>query len=205
MRITVGELFDSGLSVCRFIEQMQEEFSSYGELEFWRIIEWINILEQLVYSEVVQYESFAEIRPPDFSINYIDFVPPKGIDTVRFSDIFAIRCDNEMLSLGRDCDSDMIKGTYFDRRGRLFLNVEQLPELVCVYFNARPKLITEETKEHRNIHIPPEFLDLFRSRIRGEYYKYINEDAMSAKWITEYNVILENFKEWCKNREELFK
>lgn len=205
MRITVHELFNSGVSAAKFIDQMKGEIESYGEMENWRYIEWINILEQLIYSEIVCYESSCELSPAENDINYCDLRPPEGVAPPRFSDIFAVRADDLMLSHGRDVDSDMVYGTYFDRGGRLAVNVKGVPKKVRVYFRARPRPLTGNMPEKREIHVPLEFIDLFRSRIRGEYYKLVNEDALCAKWISEYNTILENFKEWCKRREELYK
>lgn len=205
MRTNVAELFDSGVSVSLFVDQMQNELSPFREAEDWRYREWINTLEQLIYSEIVRYESFSELDfPYDFSINYTEFLPPEGIAPVRAGDIFAVSADGVFLSHGRDCDSDMARGTYFDRAGRLRLNIPQLPKKVTVYFNARPRLITEADIGSRNICVPPEFIDLFRSRVRGEFYKLVDEDGLSAKWISEYNAVLEDFKQWCQSREELY-
>lgn len=216
MKITVREIFDSGVNVSAFISQMQEEFEPYNGVARWRLVEWINALEQLIYSDIVQYESYGEVEAKldetygtqnylDEDINYISFKIHPELSAIRAGDIFAVKADGVMLASGRDYDSDMIDGTWYDRRGRLHVNVGFRPKVITVYFYARPKLISEENIAERDVHVPPEFIDLFRTRIRGEFYKLVNEDMLAAKWVNEYNAILEDFKEWCKRREELFK
>ena len=165
----------------------------------------MNILEQLIYSEIVRYDSFAEAKPKGADVNYTDFAVHPELSPVRAGDIFAVRADGLMLAKGRDFDSDMVMNTWYDRRGRLHINTGEIPEKLTVYFYARPRLICEENIDGRDVHVPPEFIDMFRARIRGDFYKYVNEDALAAKWTNEYNTILENFKEWCWNREALFK
>jgi hypothetical protein len=58
--------------------------------------------------------------------------------------------------------------------------------------------------DSENIALPPEFIDLISSRVRGEIYKIVNEDGLSAKWLSDYNSQLENFKIWAMSRNLRF-
>lgn len=210
MRINVGELFDSGIGVSRFIEQMQEELAEKCDCPQWRFIEWLNIAEQLLYSEIVKYECASEINLADFNIygkeaDYCQFAVPDGVDNIRFSDIFAVNVDGIFFESGREMDGDILSEIYFDRGGRLTFVTSETVKDVKVYFNARPKIITECNTGERNVAVPLEFIDLLRCRIRSEFYKYADEDILSAKWTAEYNAILEDFKQWCDKREEILK
>lgn len=210
MRINVGELFDGGISVSRFIAQMQEELTGKGDCPQWRFVEWLNIVQQLLYSEVIKYEcsrgiSLSERGFEGNSVDYCQFPVPDGIDKIRYSDIFAVKADGSFLVSGREMDSDMLSEIYFDKGGRLSFVTNTAANNVTVYFNGRPKVITDCNIDKRNIAIPLEFIDLLRCRIRSEFYKYVDEDTLSAKWTAEYNAILEDFKEWCSAREEVLK
>ena len=83
-------------------------------------------------------------------------------------------------------------------------NVEGVSDMVIIYF-ARPELITvddddDTIDEDAIVMLPYEFLDLVKARLRGEAYKLANEDDTAAKWLNDYNVLLENFKNWLTRR-----
>ena len=75
-----------------------------------------------------------------------------------------------------------------------------------LYF-VRPEVKTVSENDEidsKNVMLPPEFLDIARAKLRGEAYKIANEDVLAAKWLSDYNVLLENFKEWIKQRQAAF-
>lgn len=52
--------------------------------------------------------------------------------------------------------------------------------------------------------LPYEFVELVRCKLRGEAYKLINDDALAAKWIGEYNTLLENFKVYIASHGSMY-
>ncbi len=60
---------------------------------------------------------------------------------------------------------------------------------VTLIYTARPADIDEHT-EDTPLPIPGEYLSLLRAKLRGEAYKLANEEALSAKWLGEYNTAL---------------
>lgn len=55
-----------------------------------------------------------------------------------------------------------------------------------------------------NIMVPVEFIDLVKAKLRGEAYKLVNEDGIAAKWLNDYNMLLETFKAWVFDKSTNF-
>ena len=49
-----------------------------------------------------------------------------------------------------------------------------------------------------------EFIDLAKAKLRAEAYKVANEDNLAAKWINDYNVLVETFKAWVEEKRATF-
>ena len=52
--------------------------------------------------------------------------------------------------------------------------------------------------------LPVEFIDLVKAKLRGEAYKLANEDNHAAKWLNDYNTLLETFKAWIADKSANF-
>lgn len=61
-----------------------------------------------------------------------------------------------------------------------------------VIYTVRPARFGE-AEEALPVPLPDEFLPLAAAYVRGQAYKLANEDALSAKWLGEYNLLLEEF------------
>lgn len=55
-----------------------------------------------------------------------------------------------------------------------------------------------------NVMIPIEFIELVKSKLRAEAYMIENEYTPAANWMNNYNVLLENFKQWLSERAATF-
>lgn len=72
-----------------------------------------------------------------------------------------------------------------------------------IYF-VRPELIDEKNYTAKKVMVPVEFIDLVKAKLRGEAYKLMNEDAFAAKWLNDYNVLLEDFRAWVEDKRPQF-
>jgi hypothetical protein len=73
---------------------------------------------------------------------------------------------------------------------------------------VKPALVTVTShgniSEGVNVMVPIEFIDLVKSKLRGEAYKLANEDALAAKWLNDYNTLLETFRAWITEKASNF-
>ena len=72
-----------------------------------------------------------------------------------------------------------------------------------IYF-VRPALVKDVGIETATIMVPAEFIDLGKAKLRGEAYKLANEDSLAAKWLNDYNVLLETFRAWITDKSPNF-
>ena len=130
---------------------------------------------------------------------------------LRFEDICAVYFNHIQLIKSSVARGSIFPNTYFKYKDDLgfsnSLRLENENKLRIVY-HVRPKLKTVVndivSDSDGNVAVPIEFIDLIKAKIRGEIYKIANEDALSAKWLNDYNVLLENFKVWIATRQANF-
>ena len=95
-------------------------------------------------------------------------------------------------------------GTYYKLRNGIAMNLRKEPDKLKFIYIVRPELKTEENYESLTVKIPVEFIDLAKAKLRGEAYKIANEDSLAAKWLNDYNILLETFKLWIANKQSSF-
>lgn len=195
-------MFDSGITVKQIISQIRDEADIAYPIGDKVYIRWINSIEQLLYSEIIQQqcEYKENIMMPKRSITL-----PKsdisGAEPFRFEDIVTVYANDVQLIKTNLASGVIFENSYFNNNGNLEFNLMDSDADIRVIYNIRPKIKTDDTQ---NIMLPIEFIDLVTSKLRGEAYKIANEDSLAAKWINDYNVLLETFKNWVAQRQASF-
>ena len=123
---------------------------------------------------------------------------------IRFEDIYAVYADKTQLIKSTLASGSIFNDTYYKDDGRLGLNLSKLPETLNIVYIVRPVLKTESNISSERVKVPVEFIDLVKAKLRGEAYKLANEDSLAAKWLNDYNVLLETFKEWHASKSPSF-
>ncbi len=205
-------MFDSGISVKDLLENLKTEVDIALDIPDKTYVEWLNALQQLLYTEFIKEQKRFVLVSPSTS--------PIGIDVIntddnenppRFEDIHAVYADEVQLIESTVTSGIIFPYTYYKDNNNIGYNtrtvngVQEVPgELQIVYF-VKPKLIdSENIAKDDNVMVPLEFIDLVKAKLRGEAYKLANEDALSAKWINDYNVLLETFKMWISEKASNF-
>lgn len=208
--IGVIVLYDSAVTTADFILGLRDELDIASIIPDSAFIRWLNTVEQTVYTELIR-----EMRSVHLTVDYVggdtpsfslsDIVPSDGEDPVIFDDILKVYVDG--IELDR---VSLISGTTFDNLGMYYVDggrvmVKTLVPAseVTVIHVVRPvkKAIENGELPDVTVKLPAEWLEIAASRLRGEAYKLANDDNLSAKWLNDYNLYLEQFKVWLtKNK-----
>lgn len=198
-------MFDSGITASALIEQIKDEADIAIPIPDATYVLWLNALEQLLYTELIQEQGKIELDGVNGSVIGIDTLNvPNGENAVRFEDIHAIYADETQLIKSTVASGVLFPNTYYKIQNDVGLNLKNQPEKLKIIYFVRPALKTVDNISTEYVMLPIEFIDLAKAKLRGEAYKVANEDNLAAKWINDYNVLLETFKAWISGKQSEF-
>lgn len=202
-------MFESGMKAIDLIQELQEEIDISLPIPDSYYVSWLNETEQLLYSEIIKEQQISEVIGNSEQLLLDDFPlhNPEEEDHIRFSDIYTVYADGVQLIKANMATSHLFQNIFFDNDQYLGIKTESetISKIRLIYFvRPIPKTVNNGTISDETVKIPIEFMELVRSKIRGEAYKLANEDSIAAKWLNDYNAMLENFKVWASNREARF-
>lgn len=214
-------MFHSGLEAECLINQIENETNLNFPVSREIMCSWLNMTEQLLYSDVVREMRSASV---DFSHNIpLCELPFDGEceDFPRFSDIcgiFAVSPDGERIELEQTTPLNMLRGVQRDLSycfdGGVIRFSDDLTSvsdkfagnklrcrevIILRYVRPAPKSVISG-RVIGEIMLPPEFCELIACRLRGEKYRLIGDDVLCAKWIGEYNSVLASFADFVSAR-----
>lgn len=198
-------MFDSGITASALIEQIKDEADIAIPIPDATYVLWLNALERLLYTELIQEQGKIELDGFNGSVISIDILNvPNGEDAVRFEDIHAIYADDTQLIESTVASGVIFPDTYYKIGNDIGVNLKKNPEKVKIVYFVKPELKTTDNISTKNVMIPVEFIDLVEAKLRGEAYKVANEGELAAMWINDYNVLLETFKAWLSEKRPEF-
>lgn len=194
-------MYDSGVTMNSLISSVTSEADVSLPIPASLYVRTINAVEQFLYTEILK--EYAMFRFSDIYDSYSlsGISVPAGCASVLYDDVIRVWADENELeksTAGTAHDFPDKNLYYTDYAGNLVVQSEPFTEIVVMY-RLRPILKTESSGTSV-VAVPPEFIELVASRMRGEAYKVANEDGLSAKWLAEYNAQVENFKVWAASR-----
>lgn len=123
---------------------------------------------------------------------------------VRFEDIHAVYADDVQMIKSTLSSGTIFYDAYFKEENKLGLHFSKIPNNLSLVYTVRPVLKTVGNISTERVKVPAEFIDLVKAKLRGEAYKLANEDALAAKWLNDYNILLDTFREWVLSRSPSF-
>lgn len=197
-------MYDSGISAERFIDQLKNEIDIAVPFSTSVYVDYINVVEQLLYSEIIKEQEEAVVSAKDISNGCMvlsDITVPENHDPIQFDDIHCVYAldplgDAVQLIKTNLTSSLIFQNCYAKEAGNLRINTTETPQSVRITYFVRPvmRTVAEDSVTGGNIHVPIAFIDLVRAKVRGELYMLSGEYAHAANWLSVYNAQLENFK-----------
>lgn len=200
-----GITFDCGITASELIDEIRDEADIAIPIADIDYILWLNSVEQLLYGELVREQGKIELDGVfDGVIDIEGLDVPNGENTVRFEDIHAVYADGVQLIKTTLASGAIFLNSYFKADNGVGLNLSFKPEKIKIIYFVRPALKTEDNIDSEHVRMPREFVDLVKAKLRGEAYKLANEDGLAAKWLNDYNVLVETFGTWISGKQPNF-
>lgn len=203
-------MFDSGISVKNLIEELKNtEVDIALEIPNATYVTWLNSLQQLLYTEIIKEQRSV-------AINATEYLNPMEISAIkvsqnenapRFEDIHAIYADGTQLIKSTVTSGVIFPDTFYKNNNNIGYHTRKLPIEFVVIYIVKPALVTvteDDEINDTNVMVPVEFIDLVKAKLRGEAYKLSNEDSIAAKWLNDYNILLETFRAWIVEKSSNF-
>ena len=202
-------MFDSGISVKNLIEELKNtEVDIALEIPNATYIQWLNSLQQLLYTEIIKEQKKTIFKSPfdsPISISTID--TESNENKPIFEDIIAVYANGKQLIKSTLASGVIFPNTFYKNNNNLGVNLKKQADEITMVYIVKPALVTVTEADEiidANVMIPVEFIDLVKAKLRGEAYKLANEDSIAAKWLSDYNILLETFKAWIAEKAPNF-
>ena len=197
-------MFDSGISLRTVIGELKEEVDVAFPIPYESYVLWANALEYLLYTELIQEQSKITVNNPTgnpIALNTLEI--PSDEAAIRFEDIYTIFADSTQLIKSTVTSGAIFSDTYYKIGNSIGYNTEKQPKKIDIIYFVKPAPKPSGPDEG-NVMLPLEFVDLMKAKLRAEAYKVANEDDYGAKWVNDYNVLLETFKAWLSTKKSTF-
>ena len=198
-------MFDSGISLKELIADLKEEVDVAIPIPNKLYVQWANSLEYLLYTEVIKEQNEITVNAAEGPIEIEAIDMPDGESRVRFEDVHTVYADDVQLILSTVASGIIFPNTFYKKDNKIGVNVDVEPDVYRIVYFVKPKLKETDNKDEvssGNVMLPIEFVELMKSKLRGEAYRVANEDAKAANWLNNYNVLLENFKAWIAQKNQ---
>ncbi len=200
-------MFNGIITAKELIDTLKNEVDIAIPIPDETYILWLNTAEQLLYTEIIKEQKLYIQKVSEIESGIVELVNigvSQEENLMRFEDVYAVYADSTQLIKSTLTSGVIFPNTYFKSGNNIGLNIAEGTEDIKIIYFVKPALKTTKNYDKETLKVPVEFVSLIAARLRGEAYKLANEDALAAKWINEYNVLLETFKAWINNKAPQF-
>ena len=199
-------MFKSEISVKNLVDELISEVDIALPIPNKTYVAWLNSLQQLIYTEIIKEQRKVEMVSSQNPIDISSIKPGTDEANVRFEDIYTIYADDVQLIRTTLTSGVIFPYTYYKDNNNIGYSTDEnntQPSKLTIVYIVRPALITvdeDDNIDDSKVMFPEEFIDIAKSKLRGEAYKLANEDLLASKWLNDYNVLLETFKVWIAEK-----
>ncbi len=200
-------MYNSGIALKNLVADIKNEADIAITIPNRTYVLWANALEQLLYTEIIKEQKKLTIQSPNSPIDIDTLTVGNDEAPIRFDDIHTVFADNRQLIKSTVTSGNIFPDTFYKTENNIGYNAENQPTQLDIIYYVKPALKTVDTNDEigtGNVMLPLEFIDLMKAKLRAEAYKVANEDDFGAKWVNDYNVLLETFKAWVSTKQSEF-
>lgn len=201
-------MFDSGISAKDFIADIKSEVDVALPIPNASYVMWLNSLEHMLYSSIIQEQNRITLKNPQTDIVILSSLSISSREApVRFDDIYTVYADSVQLIKTNAASGQIFPNCYYKSDNNLVFNTESKPQNLDIVYFIKPALKTVNNNDEvqgGNVMLPVEFIEIAKSKLRAEAYMIENEYTPASNWINNYNILLENFKQWLSNNAAQF-
>lgn len=194
-------IYDAGITNASLITEVKSEADIAVTIPDDFYLRHLNTLYQMLYRNFINSESVTTIEDT-FTLD--DITVPSDEDNVQFDDILHLYLDGDEYYALEKVNATLATtyGSpcfYRGDDGDIVIVNDTTTTTYYLIRRPRPAILTS-VADTNNVPLPYEFVQLAIAKLLGEMYKAANDDVLSAKWLGEYNTILEDFKTWIAAR-----
>lgn len=220
-------MFDSGKTAAELINELKVEADVAPTIPDSCYIDWLNGIEQTLYDNIIREELTNSNVSTAAVVGNTDVYTVSGnivssdYAAFRFEDLVSVCVGGRQLTKVSQAVGvrKIFPYSYWDQSGLIIdaTNQTTAPTELTIYVTdqtsaptlsitvqLRPKLKTTSNVETEHVKVPAEYIDMVKAKMRGEMYKYANEDALAAKWLADYNAQVEYFRAWIASKNAVF-
>ena len=201
-------MFDSGISAKELIESVKSEVDVALPIPNASYVMWLNSLEQMLYSSIIQEQNRITVNnPTGGTIVLSDLAIEDDEAAVRFDDIYTVYADSVQLVKTNVTSGHIFPNCYYKVNNNMAFNTDNKPLSLDIVYFIKPALKTVNDSDEvqgGNVMLPIEFIEIAKSKLRAEAYMIENEYTPAVNWINNYNILIENFKQWLLERAAQF-
>ena len=201
-------MFDSGISVKSLIEELNAEVDIALDIPNATYVSWLNSLQQLLYTEIIKEQKKMVFKSPFTTPIGLSYITTESNENKpRFEDVVAVYADDRQLIKSTLASGKIFSDTYYKNNNDIAFNTLCNPTEFTIVYIVKPatsKVFSGDVIDDSNVMVPVEFIDLVKAKLRGEAYKLANEDGIAAKWMNDYNTLLETFRAWIADKSSNF-
>ncbi len=190
---TIGELLDSVTADMGLFTDRDRAF--YRGL--------MNETLTFLYTAVIRMRAAGMAIPNAGLIAYENIPTPAGTDKVQPQDVVTVYRGRQQMHALSPFDLGTASGLdtcyYAITDEGIRISRTDLSYAMQVIFTLRPPQYGEGD-EGTPVPLPQEFVPMLAAKIRGEAYRAVGEDALSAKWLGVYNACLADFYDYLAER-----
>ena len=201
-------MFDSGISAKALIAELQSEVDVALPISNSTYVTRLNSLQWLLYSAIIKEQNDLIITEPQEDVIQLANLDVSDNEApIRFEDIYVVYADTTQLIKTSITSGFVFPDCFYKKGDNLAVKMQKTPNFIKLIYHIKPKLIkVNENDEIQdgNVMIPIEFIELVKSKLRGEAYSLENEYGPASNWLNNYNILLENFKQWLSDKAQQF-